>query len=295
MRSEFIRFLTSDNIELQGLFFRPAANDNSKAVVHVHGLSGNFYEHHFTDFLAKDLTRCGYSFLVFNNRGHDYFSDLLKATGKGVSYVDGGSAYEIFSECIRDIDAAIEYVSRAGIKEVCLQGHSTGANKAVYYQYRKKSKKVKSVVLLSPCDDIGLLQSKLGESKFKTAIRKASMFVGANKGQTLMPPWAAFCPMTAKTFLDSYRERSALDIFPYRNRSRSFKELSSIQRPMLILFGNNGEYMRGSISETMELIGSKAGSSSRVDTGIIDGAPHNYAGKEAELSATILDWLKANF
>lgn len=295
MKSEFIRFYTSDNIELQGLFFKPGANNNSKAVVHIHGLSGNFYENHFIDSLAKDLTRFGYSFLVFNNRGHDYSSDLVKTIGKDISYIDGGSAYEIFSECIQDIDAAIEYLSYAGIKAICLQGHSTGANKAIYYQYRKKAKKVKAIVLLSPCDDLGILQSKLGKNKFMKAKHKASELIRANKERTLMPAWAVFCPMSAKTYLDSYRDKSPLDIFPYRNRRRSFKELSSIQTPLLILFGNNCEYVQGSISETLELIKSKAKSSSRVDTRIIDGAPHNYVGKEVEISTTILEWLRANF
>ncbi len=295
MKSEFLRFYTNDNIELQGLLFKPEGNDNSKAVIHIHGLSGNFYENHFIDSLARELTRVGYSFFAFNNRGHDYSTDLMKASGKDISYIDGGGAYEIFSDCVYDIDAAIEYLKTAGIDAICLQGHSTGANKAVYYQYRKKIKEVKAIVLLSPCDDVGILQSKLGNNRFKKAIHRASNLVEANRGRTLMPTWAVFCPMSANTYLDSYSDKSPLDIFPYRNRRRSFKELSSIQTPMLILFGNNGEYVLGDISETLELIRSKAKSSSRVDTRIIDGAPHNYLGKETEVSKIILEWLKANF
>jgi hypothetical protein len=41
----------------------------------------------------------------------------------------------------------------------------------------------------------------------------------------------------------------------------------------------------------LELLHRKANSSLKVDTGIIDGAPHNYMGKEKELSERILEWL----
>ena len=169
------------------------------------------------------------------------------------------------------------------MKAICLQGHSTGANKVVYYQSIRHSADIDATILLSPCDDIGILQNKLGKKKFEKAICKAQKSVKENKGNTLMPTWAVFYPMSARTYLDSYTDKSPLDVFPYRRKTRSFRELASVRTPILVIFGNNGEYVLGSIEDTVNLIISKSKSSTKIDTKIIDGAPHNYLGKEKEM------------
>ena len=289
MKTEFVRFLAQDGVELQGLYFSPADSTALKGVLHVHGFAGNFYEHRFIDHLARALTQSGYAFLTFNNRGHDYLSDLLTKEDSGWTYVPGGRAYELFDECLYDIDAALQFLHGRGVREVCLQGHSSGANKVVFHQYRRQSRNVPALILLSPNDDIGLQEDARG-NRFEEILQIARGLVKAGRGDELMPEGPSY-PISASSYLDYFGPESSADIFPFRDPGAAFEELSTLRCSLLILFAETGEYILGNVEETMALLRAKAIASSRVDVGIVEGAPHDYLGRENDLSATIVGWL----
>ncbi len=289
MKTEFIRFLTQDGVELQGLYFAPADRTAAKGVLHVHGFAGNFYENRFIDHLAKTLTEGGYAFLSFNNRGHDYLSDLLRKEDKGWTYVPGGRAHEIFAECLYDIDAALHFLEGRGVIEVCLQGHSSGANKVVFHQYHRKSRNVRALILLSPNDDIGLQEDARGD-RFEEVLDIARALVKAGRGDELMPEGPSY-PISANSYLDYFGSESSADVFPYRDPQAKFEEVSTLRCSLLILFAGSGEYLLGNLNETLALLRSKATASPRVDVGIIDGAPHDYLGRERDLSSAVVGWL----
>lgn len=291
MKAEFVRFFTEDNIELQGLYSAPRDVPAQAAIVHVHGLAGSFHENRFVDHLADMLTDRGYAFLTFNNRGHDYLSDLLKKKGSDWTYVDGGGAYELFAECLYDIDAALQFVRDQGVDDVYLLGHSFGANKVVFYQSQRKDEGVRGEILLSPNDDIGLQRNALGED-FDELLETALTMVEEGDGDALMPEGAFFSyPISARTYVDYFGPGSRRDTFPFRNPQAEFEELATIQYPILALLGNVNEYVLGDLDETLALLERKATASSRVDTGIVGGAPHSYLGREEELSRIIGNWL----
>jgi alpha/beta superfamily hydrolase len=291
MKTEFVRFFTEDDIELQGLYFAPSNTQAHAGIIHVHGLAGNFYENRFIDYLAKTVVEKGYAFLAFNNRGHDYLSDLLKKSGSDWSYILGGGAHEIFDECLYDIDAALNLMQNRGVTEVCLQGHSTGANKVVFYESQRNIECLRGEILLSPCDDVGLQKNSLGED-YDEVLDKASTMAQEGNGEKLMPEGSFFdYPISAKTYLDYFKPESKRDIFPYRNPQAKFEELSAIECPILALFGNVNEYVLGDLNETLSLLEQKATASSRVETDVIEGAPHNYLGREEKLSKVIANWL----
>ena len=291
MKTEFVRFFTDDNVELQGLYFAPSSARARAGVVHVHGLAGTFYENRFVDHVAKALVDRGYAFLTFNNRGHDYACDLLKKEDEGWTYVDGGGAYEVFVDCVHDIDAALQVMQDQGVDRVCLLGHSSGANKVVFYQSRRKHEHVQGVILLSPNDDVGLHRHAVGED-FEELLQTARGMVAEGRGDHLMPEGSFFAyPISADTYLAFFGPESKRDTFPFRNPQAEFEELAAIACPLLILFGNVNEYVLQDLDETVALMERKAKASSRVDTGIIDGAPHSYLGREQELSRVIGSWL----
>ena len=291
VKTEFVRFFTDDNVELQGLYFAPSSTPARAGVLHVHGLAGTFYENRFVDYVAKMLVDRGYAFLTFNNRGHDYMADLLKKEDAAWTYLDGGGAYEVFADCVYDIDAALQFLQHQGVVDVCLLGHSSGANKVVFYQSRRKNEDVQSVILLSPNDDVGLHRHAVGED-FEELLQTARGMVEESKGDHLMPEGSFFAyPISANTYLAFFGPESKRDTFPFRNPQAEFEELSTIACPLLILFGNVNEYVLQDLDETLALLERKANASSRVDTGIIDGAPHTYLGREEELSTVIAKWL----
>jgi alpha-beta hydrolase superfamily lysophospholipase len=291
MKTEFVRFFTDDNIELQGLYFAPSSTRPQAGVVHVHGLAGSFYEHRFVDYMADMLTDKGYAFLTFNNRGHDYLCDLRKREGSDWTYLDGGGAYETLGECRYDIDAALQLMRDKGVLHVCLLGHSSGANKVVFYQSQRKNERLSGMILLSPNDDVGLQRNAVGDD-FDDVLETALTMVEEGNGDGLMPEGSFFSyPVSAKTYVDYFGPDGERDTFPYRHPQAEFEELSAIECPILVLFGNVNEYVLGDLGETLSLLARKAAASPRVDTGIIDGAPHSYLGREEELCSVIAGWL----
>ena len=61
MNQELIRPYSIDGIQLPGLLYTPDIPTN-KIVIHIHGMSGNFYEDEFNDNLARVYTNNGYAF-----------------------------------------------------------------------------------------------------------------------------------------------------------------------------------------------------------------------------------------
>lgn len=75
MKTELVRFKTSDGLTLEGLLFLPNKKTN-KIIVHVHGSAGNFYENVFIDNFSKVYTDNGYALLTFINRGAEYQREM---------------------------------------------------------------------------------------------------------------------------------------------------------------------------------------------------------------------------
>ena len=289
VRTEFVRFLAEDGVEMQGLYTTPATTAPRQGIVHVHGMAGNFYEPPFVDRLAQTLAGQGYAFLCFNTRGHDYLADLAKWDGAGWTELDGGRAYDVFADSLHDLGAACEFLRARGVVDICLQGHSSGTNKAVFCQHRRQYDDVRAMVLLSPNDDIGLQQAARGD-QFAAVLEVARGLVAHGRGDELMPVGPSF-PISAGSYLDYFGPRSLADVFPFRQPEAAFPEVASLRCPLLILFGGDGDYVLGDLTETLELLRRKATANPRVDVGIVAGAPHDYRGHEEELARIIAEWM----
>ena len=166
MNQELIRPNATDGIQLPGLLYTPDVSTN-KIVIHIHGMSGNFYEDEFNDNLARVYTNNGYAFLPFNNRGMNYITEMHK----GNEFVIKGSSYELFEDCVIDIEGIVNWVKERGYNHIVLEGHSYGCNKAVYYYTQKQDESVKMIVLLAPCDIPKEVENYTGKD-YQTCIRK---------------------------------------------------------------------------------------------------------------------------
>lgn len=292
MNTEYISFYCKDGVELQGLLYSPKVFADT-TLIHVHGLAGNFYENPFVHAIANEVTKNNCNFLSFNNRGHDYISDLRIKTEKGFAGRKGGGAYELFEESAIDIDGAIKYILKRGSKHIFLEGHSSGANKIVFYLALNQDRNIKGGCLLSPCDDIGLQLNEKGEFYYQI-LEKSKDMIEKNDGDKLMPEGSFFdYPISAKTYYDYFSPKSKRDTFPYRNEELEFYHLSKISQPLLIIFGNDGEYLLDDVNDTIELIKKKAKRSAKLESFVVDGAPHNYATHETKLSRIISNWIKS--
>lgn len=291
MTTEFIRFKTADGFELHGLLSNPRNQKATRVIIHVHGLAGNFYENRFVHEIAARAISEGIAFFSFNNRGHGHISDILRETEIGIESVRLGGAYEKFHDCLFDIDAALAFMSKTGIQEVVLQGHSSGANKIVFHHSQRNDSIVKGLVLISPCDDVGLQHDATME-KAADLLELAQKMVAEGKGSVLMPDGSFFTfPMSASTYVDYFRPGSDQDVFPYRNPNDNFPALGSVQVPILVTFGQRGDYVLGSLEETCDLLKRKAKKSPSFRSTLISQASHTYSGKEDALATEIISWV----
>ena len=106
-KGEIIKFLTEDNLELQGFLID---SGSAIGILHIPGLAGNFYENSFIEYIGDFCKKRKIKFLSMNNRGHGYLNDLLKIENNENKFVTIGGALEKFEECIIDIRTGIKFL-----------------------------------------------------------------------------------------------------------------------------------------------------------------------------------------
>lgn len=280
MNEELVRINSSDGIELPGILYTPDIKSN-KIVIHVHGLSGNFYENRFLDNLAKTYTNNGYSFLTFNNRGKDYITEVLK----GDESVVLGSCYELFSDCILDIDGVISWVKAHGYTEITLEGHSYGCNKVIYYYDKRRQDCIKRIVLLGPCDIPTEVENYTGDM-YKKCIDEAKKLIEENKETELIDfPVFANGKISAKTFYTDFLYNSDCDFIRYREKNTKSKVLNKIDIPVLAIFGDKDECV---LTEPIEVVTNYLNNNIRdCKIEIIENTNHSYDNKYEELGERV--------
>ena len=291
MNCEFIRFFTADGLELQGLYL-PAGRAGAPAALHVHGLDGNFYENRFVEAMADAYHRRGSAFLTFNNRGHDYISDIIVQTGDGPpGYRQVGGMYETLAECVQDIRGAVNWLAGRGHHRLILQGHSHGALKAVHYLHATGDRAVTALALLSPSDDFALARQKLGE-RFEAGRALAADMVANGRGGELMPPGYYDYPTSAATWHDCHRPGSIGSLLNLARTDREeFPELAAIRLPVFMAVGTENEAFTLPAVEFVNQAGAALANAASFHGAVIEGAPHNYLDYEDELAAALGRWL----
>ncbi|MFO7675477.1 MAG: alpha/beta fold hydrolase [bacterium] len=294
MNCEFVRFLTSDGLELQGLYV-PAERAGAPALAHVHGLDGNFYENRFIDALAASCRYRGLGFLTFNNRGHDYLADLLVDGGEGqpACYRQGGGMHETLGECVEDIRAALAWLSGRGHRRLVLEGHSHGALKALHYLHVTGDPRVAALALLSPSDDLAVARERLGD-RFEAGRELAAELVANGRGGELMPDACYPHPTSAATFHDCLRPGSiALSFNLSRTDREEFPELVSVRVPAFLAVGTEAEAFTLPAAVFVDRAADALANAPSFHCAVIEGAPHNYLGHEDKLAAAVGRWLES--
>ena len=297
MNIDFARLITSDGLELCGLFFTPEFGVSEITVIHVHGLAGNFYENRFVDIVAEAVIDQGLNFMAFNNRGHDYISDSthIGHDGGEIDYLQIGGAYERFEDCLLDIDAFREFARLQGSVKHVLMGHSHGALKIGHYFYRREHPDLIGGIFLSPSDDFGISREHIGD-RFDEALEIAKNLVDNGNESQMMPTGYHSYPLSAGAYLDTFRDDSPLKLFNLSGTDRTdFPELETIKVPVLGIVGTVAESFVGEPREFLKKIGGKLKNAKSFEGHAIDGAPHNYMLHEDELADIIGDWLTKTY
>ena len=285
MNQELIRPYSTDGIQLPGLLYTPDIPTN-KIVIHIHGMSGNFYEDEFNDNLVRVYTNNGYAFLPFNNRGMNYITEMHK----GNEFVIKGSSYERFEDCVLDIEGIVNWVKERGYNHIVLEGHSYGCNKAIYYYTQKQDESIKMIVLLAPCDIPKEVENYTGKD-YQTYISKAKELIENGKEEELID----FCvfingKISAKTFYTDLLYNRTCDFFRYREREGKSPILNQIEIPVFIPFGDKDEcVLTQPIGDVIYYLQNNL---KNCEIKVIKDADHAYTGKYDELEKAIDTYLK---
>ena len=127
-------------------------------------------------------------------------------------------------------------------------------------------------------------------SEAERALSWASEKVSAKRGDSLLDPGFAPYPMSART-IHSLLVEAKLDIFKFGRPDEPWEAVSGLRCPILVTMGTVAECISTSPEDALATLRDKAVSSPRRDTAVIEGAPHNYRGFEAQVAEVMLDWL----
>ena len=179
IEGRLVTFLAGDGLVLHG--FLAEKGRPGRCIVYVHGMSGNFYHSVLAKVLARKASKAGYSTFMMNTRGHDWMARGSAFSGRKIKRVTIGTAVERFEDCVRDIDGALRFLKKRGYSEFVLAGHSTGCQKILYYQYKRKARGVKALIHLAPEDDYNLNKRDL-KKRWDRLVRKSRALSRSGKG-----------------------------------------------------------------------------------------------------------------
>jgi len=230
-----VEFTTPRKFLLRGLWFGP--KKPRRVIVFVHGLGGSVFSMRSTvdALVAKDT-----AVFAFNNRGHDWMSGLSR-TGTHNSK-PAGRAHEVFTDCVDDIEGALNFVRKHKVRSVYLAGHSTGCQKSAYWAFKKKSRGVQGIILLAPVSDWAAEVKRNGIKKIARAVRIARELVRRGKKHSLLPEGTWPQPLDAQRFLSLCTPESVEEIFSYALPYKLPRVLRSITKPLLILWAEKDEF-----------------------------------------------------
>ncbi|HEY4516406.1 MAG TPA: alpha/beta fold hydrolase [Candidatus Paceibacterota bacterium] len=283
-----VEFETPKKYILRGLWFGPPARRGGKkprrTVLWVHGLgSSAFSMHHVT----KSLLNKNTGVLTFNNRGHDIVSKTHCSVGK--RGILGGTAHEKFTDCVDDIQGAINFARKQGVKNIYLAGHSTGCQKSIYWAYRKKSRVVKGIILLAPISDWSAEMHLQGKKKIDRATKIARQMVQRGKKHELLPPGLWHQALDAQRFLSLCTPDSVEEIFSYAQPNKNPRTLRSVRKPLLVLLAEKDEYADRPAKEIAAWFEKNLTNKHKVV--IISGVKHSFKGAEKRVAKAIKEFI----
>ena len=275
---------TKDNMHLPMVHFN--TNEKDICVIFVHGMCQTIIDNYFAIVCGNLLSENKIGFLYAHNRGYSIENDILMKDG---TYTRCGCMYEIFEDCVLDIDLAIEKAKELGYKRIILMGHSYGCNKLIYYYYKKRPD-ILGMILSSAPDMVGL--QLLRQKDYKELIKEAKENIdNGNSTKLLSNLVEDYMYMSSQTYYNWFNKNSNLDNLPIMGNSNNWYQFESIDVPILTFSGSleTDNYLH------LDLLKDKAKNCNNFECKIIENANHFYHNKEDEISLLILNWINKNF
>jgi alpha-beta hydrolase superfamily lysophospholipase len=226
--------------------------------------------------------------LTFNNRGHDKVAVVPTEKGRRLT---AGSAHEVFTDCIDDINGALNFVRRKGVSNIFLAGHSTGCQKSVYWASKSGAKIVKGIIILAPMSDYAAELHTGGKEKLARAEKVAREYVRTGRKHELLPDtiWNPKWLADAQRYISAYSGNSPEEIFTYWDRKRTPRTLRSVKRPLLTVLAEKDEYSDRPVEELYEWF---LEHTYEGEVAIVPKAMHGFKGGERKAASLIKNFMK---
>lgn len=285
---ELITFRASDSLELQG-FLVKSKKRTGKVVVHIHGLTGNFFRSATMKKMLPYYLSSGYDFFFTNTRGHGLITSMYRIRWGKAKRVVIGTTLERFEDCVKDLRGVANLLHSKGYKKIILQGHSTGCQKATYYMYKTKDRRISALVLLAPADDYNITKKELKKNWTK-AVNLAKKMTASKKSDELMPKNMVNNEVTSAQRFLSRNDLSRVEARIFNYESENFKEFSAMTLPVIAIFGSKEQYRTKSVKIYLEQL-QKATQSKNFASVEIAGGNHDFKHHEAETAKAVVSWL----
>ncbi len=273
---QIVQVQTKDDIVDSGALFAPR-KDVAKpiAVIWIHGWGVNFYSPTYVA-ISRAVAKRGYTTIAGNTRMHDLGN---VEAWRGEKRIRGGGYWGVASEEARDLAAWIDFAEGLGFKKIVLVGHSAGATAVRTYLAQTQDARLVGVVLAS-----GNVRADSRVPGPELLAQAKRMIVDGRPEDLLQGPF-----VSAATFMDIVNTPPEFkDFFGVQTPNPA---VTRVHCPLLAFFGTNGDVGN---EEDLELLKSSIkrqhAGPSRVNTLMIQGADHMYAGEEDRVAEVIASW-----
>jgi len=278
-----IEITTPKKFVLNGLWFGP--KKPKRIIVWVHGLGGSLFSNAS---IVERLVDHDTAVVTFNNRGHDKIASVPRADG---TRIKGGAAHEIFTDCVDDVQGAINFIRRQGIKSIYLAGQSTGCQKSIYWA-SQKGRGVKGIILFAPISDYSAFRVEYETKKISRAVAHARRLIREGKRDELLPshvwgwPWIA----DAQRIISLCAGTGPEEIFTYWDEGQIPTTLRKIRIPILVLLAQKDEFADRSAKNIVAWFERNIKSKHRVV--IVPNVGHGFKGGEKTAASAVREFMK---
>ena len=259
--------------EGEGSSCASCASAHPPLLVFVHGMGSNFYRSALKKAFLEAAPLAGLPILSVNNSG-----------------ADGGTVDERFGDCIHDLDAIRDWALRHHHTSIVWIGHSTGCQKATYWQARRQDPATAAIVLLAPADDNAILERDLGLRRLAQKIEWAHRQIAAGRPDAIFEQ--GYERFSARRFLSvADATRPEASVFRYAGRLAAFRKLRC---PVLAVFGENEEFAAIPPRDMLDKLAAVTRSDDFTDW-LIPETGHSFREAEEALAVATCEWIWDTF
>jgi pimeloyl-ACP methyl ester carboxylesterase len=272
-------------IDERALRVRQRATGRRTAIVHVHGIMGNFLVGTLR-FYPAPLARAGFPVLVLETR----MANVGQLFGQA-----------IFEEAIRDIDAAVRWLRSQGFDTLIISGYSSGATLATRYAATHHVPDLRGLVCLgNPWGLPESMERRAREFGAEPDYDALTATVLDALGDTPDDPELDRLVIVEKSRGPSTRPGDG-EVYTYRTwwhsrgpRAASAKahmQIGQVWAPILLVQGNADQVVFHHEAFDLARVAREAGNPD-VEVVTIDGAGHSFEGCELPTRDAVISWLR---